>query len=72
VHPLIETQKLTELQLLVCVGAGDTICAAVVSSMISCASLVFGYFMWGLMVLYVWNFISHKHEAAAKKNAPLS
>ncbi len=25
------------------------------------------YLMWGLMVLYVWNFVSHKHEAAAIK-----
>jgi hypothetical protein len=28
------------------------------------------YFMWGFMVLYDWNFVSHKHEAAAMKNAP--
>ena len=28
---------------------------------------VFGYYMWGLMVLYFKNFISHKREAVAKR-----
>jgi hypothetical protein len=59
----------TELQILVCVGAGNFRLKRKKTkiSYLNLTSLsVFGYFMWGLIFLYAANFLSHKREAAAK------
>jgi hypothetical protein len=67
VTPLIDTPKVTALQMLICVGAGESPPPPSPAAVVVTRPLVFGYGMWGLVALYFSNLMSHKREAAAAR-----